>query len=70
VNWDVIEHRFSGIRDRVEIVDVPQLDISSRDLRRRVRTGRPIRYYVPESVRRYIEDRGLYRETREAGCEP
>jgi nicotinate-nucleotide adenylyltransferase len=37
------------------------LDISSTDIRNRVRTARSIRYLVPESVRSYIELKGLYR---------
>lgn len=39
---------------------VTLLAISSRDIRRRVREGKSIRYLVPESVRRYIEKERLY----------
>lgn len=44
-----------------EAVDVPELEISSSDLRRRVAAGSSIRYLVTEPVRRLIEERGLYR---------
>lgn len=37
-------------------------DVSSREIRRRVAEGRPIRYLVPEPVLRFIEERGLYRQ--------
>ncbi|MEX2356620.1 MAG: nicotinate-nucleotide adenylyltransferase [Thermaerobacterales bacterium] len=47
-------------RERVEVVEIPSLDISSSDLRRRVREGRSIRYLVPEAVRCYIQDHKLY----------
>ncbi|MFP4056757.1 MAG: nicotinate-nucleotide adenylyltransferase [Candidatus Brocadiia bacterium] len=40
---------------------MPLIGISSTDIRRRVRQGRPIRYLVPEAVRRYILDHELYR---------
>lgn len=40
---------------------MPGVDISAADLRARVMEGRSIRYLVPESVRRYIMDNGLYR---------
>lgn len=48
-------------RQRVHRVDAVGLDISSRDLRRRVRSGRSIRYLVPDAVLAYIEHYGLYR---------
>jgi len=43
-------------------VDVPRIDISSSFLRHQVRSGRSIRYLVPDSVRWIIEDTGLYLE--------
>jgi nicotinate-nucleotide adenylyltransferase len=61
VDWPAVEARLPGIRERAQIVRVPRLEISARELRRRVRTGRPIRYYVLPAVEGYIHDRGLYR---------
>lgn len=43
-------------------VEVPHLEVSSTDLRARVRDGRPLDYLVPGSVLAEIESRGLYRE--------
>ncbi len=45
------------------VVTVPRIDISSTEVRERVRRGRSIRYWVPESVDRYIAAHALYRET-------
>jgi nicotinate-nucleotide adenylyltransferase len=45
----------------VVVVEIPALAISSTDIRRRVREGRPIRYLVPDQVMEYIETHGLYR---------
>ena len=45
----------------ISVMTVPALAISSSDIRRRVREGRPIRYLVPEGVQTYIEKSHLYR---------
>ncbi len=51
-----------GCRDvRAQIVQVPLIDIASRDLRRRVARGRGIRYLVPRAVEVYIREKQLYR---------
>lgn len=50
-----------GFEDRVHVLEIPALAISSTDIRRRVRDGRPVRYLLPEGVARYVEKNGLYR---------
>lgn len=44
-----------------QIVPMPLVEISATDVRRRVALGQSVRYFVPESVRLFIEERGLYR---------
>lgn len=61
VDWSAIESHFPNIRDAVRVIDVAELDISGNDIRRRVREGAPIRYYVLPAVARYIHEHGLYR---------
>jgi nicotinate-nucleotide adenylyltransferase len=51
-----------GVRERAEVVRMPELDVSSTGIRERVAAGRPTRYLVPDGVRDAIERRGLYRE--------
>ena len=41
-------------------LESPNLDISSHMIRSRCRGGESIRYYVPDAVREYIYDRGIY----------
>ena len=41
-------------------VDVPRIDLSSTEIRLRVALHQSIRYQVPESVRAYILEKGLY----------
>ena len=50
--------------DRISLVEIPALAISSTDIRARVRAGRPVRYLVPSPVDRYIGKTGLYRDAR------
>jgi len=47
--------------DRVHILEVPALAISSSDIRARARAGEPVWYLVPDGVVRYIAKHGLYR---------
>lgn len=50
--------------DRVTLLEVPALAISSTDCRRRVTGGLPIWYLVPDGIVQYIQKRGLYSADR------
>ena len=52
---------------RVHTIEVPALAISSSDIRRRVESGEPIKYLVPETVEQYILKSSLYERPRTAG---
>jgi nicotinate-nucleotide adenylyltransferase len=47
--------------ERIEFFEIPPVDVSSRDLRRRLSEGEPIEGMVPSAVAREIEVAGLYR---------
>jgi nicotinate-nucleotide adenylyltransferase len=49
---------------RVEEVVVPNLEISSTDLRARAANGRPLDYLVPEAAVHCLRSRGLYAANR------
>jgi nicotinate-nucleotide adenylyltransferase len=51
-----------GGDDRVEVVRMPEIGVSSTGIRRRVAAGAPIRHLVPAAVGQLIGERGLYRE--------
>jgi nicotinate-nucleotide adenylyltransferase len=44
------------------VVDMPQIDTSSRLLRERVAAGQSIRFRTPRAVEKYIETHGLYKQ--------
>jgi nicotinate-nucleotide adenylyltransferase len=50
-----------GVPLRYQLITMPLLDISSRDLRQRAAAGRSLRYLVPRAVEAYIFDKKLYR---------
>jgi nicotinate-nucleotide adenylyltransferase len=45
---------------RIQVVDIPLIEIASRDVRRRVAQGRSIRFLVPRAVECYIGEKHLY----------
>jgi nicotinate-nucleotide adenylyltransferase len=45
---------------KIHYLEVPALAISSTDIRARVKDGQPIRYLLPEPVRLFIQQHGLY----------
>jgi nicotinate-nucleotide adenylyltransferase len=47
---------------RVSFLPIPGLEISSTDLRQRVRARRSIKYLTPEPVEEYVRRQGLYRD--------
>ena len=58
---DALEARVPGIKAAIDWVPAPLMEISSTDIRERVRAGRSIRYRTPDSVREFIQSHGLYR---------
>ena len=56
-----LERVLPGVRERVSVVPMPAIGISSTDIRRRVREGGSIRFLVPPVVAVYIAEQRLYR---------
>lgn len=44
------------------MLDTPNLDISSKHIRKWIEEKRTIQYYVPDSVKDYIEEHQMYRD--------
>ena len=49
-----------GVGWRMEVVEMPRLDISSHELRARIADGRPVDWLVPPGAVRWIREHGLY----------
>jgi nicotinate-nucleotide adenylyltransferase len=61
---DGLSARHRGAPTWIRRVEVTALDISSSEIRARLRAGRSIRYLVPESVREAVEQSGVYGPAR------
>jgi nicotinate-nucleotide adenylyltransferase len=58
----VIDSLPSDFAKGIVPLEMPGVDISSTDLRERVRSGRSVRYLVPRPVEEYIWAKGLFKE--------
>lgn len=55
---DQLSNRF---KLKIYVLKIPLLQISSTDIRRRLKRRLPIKYLLPEGVEAYVYKRGLYR---------
>lgn len=62
-NFSVLEDELPGISLKVHYVDAPLLEIASREIRTRISSGRPFRYYLHPAVYEYIENNHLYQQS-------
>lgn len=60
VDMDALERTIPGVTQRLVFVNIPGIAFSSSDIQRRVRSGRPIKYQLPEAVEAYIYAQNLY----------
>jgi nicotinate-nucleotide adenylyltransferase len=56
-----LEQVLPGLTAKVRFVDAPPVEISSTDIRQRVRSGEPFEHLLPPAVARYIHEHHLYR---------
>ena len=56
-----LEAHTPGISEKLLFIDAPLLEISSSEIRRRVRSGVSYRYYLPPAVYELVVEHGLYR---------
>jgi nicotinate-nucleotide adenylyltransferase len=59
-----LEASVPGVTQSVIWLDIPPVDISSSDIRKRVAQGLSIHGLVPEGVESYIKEQKLYRQRK------
>lgn len=57
---DLTSHPFGEF---ATLFSIPQIDVSSTDIRQRIREGKSIQYLVPWTVQTFIESKRLYRDS-------
>ena len=55
------EDQGKKVAAQIQVVDAPQFELSSTDIRKHISAGQSIRYMVPERVREEILQNGYYR---------
>lgn len=60
IDMDELDRTIPGVARQVDQVSMPRLEVSSTDLRRRVRQSKTIRYYVPVEVEAYVHAHRVY----------
>jgi len=60
-DWDSLDAALPNLRDRLDWIDAPPIDIEATDIRRRVGAGQPIDGLVPPAVAVYIVEQQLYK---------
>jgi nicotinate-nucleotide adenylyltransferase len=60
IDLAVLEQALPGITAKVAFIDTPLVEISSADIRRRMATGQPYRYFLTERVYQIIRAKNYY----------
>ncbi len=64
LSWERLEElkrRLPGLEAKLIMLEAPQIEVSSSEIRQRVAAGLPIKYLVPPEVEAYIGEHKLYR---------
>jgi nicotinate-nucleotide adenylyltransferase len=61
IDLPALEKEIPGLTAKVRYVNSPLIDIAAHEIRQRVASGRPFRYFVPPGVSNYIMQHNLYR---------
>ncbi len=56
-----LEKQIPGLNEKLTFLDVPALEISGSEIRRRARAGEPYRYFLLPRIYTYVHSHKLYR---------
>lgn len=58
ISWNRIDEE---IMQKVEIVEAPQMDVSSSFIRKSIASDKDVRYFMPSEVYQYIDEMNFYK---------
>ncbi len=61
IDGNALESALPGLSAKLRFVDAPLIDIASHDIRSRIASNRPYRFFLPPAVYQIIKSRRLYR---------
>ena len=62
VDLKYVEGQIPGIQEKIRFFETPLLEISASEIRKRIQSGQPYRFFLPEKVFEIIQSRNLYRQ--------
>lgn len=65
IDWDTIDRIIPGASQKIRLLQVPLIGVSSSDIRTMVAGGKSIRFLIPDDVLDYIERNALYRQNQQ-----
>jgi nicotinate-nucleotide adenylyltransferase len=60
INLERLDAVLPGIAKKIQFINSPLLEISSKQIRERIHSGHAYRYYLPDTVFRLIDEKRLY----------
>ncbi len=60
IDWSALQKALPHVRERVQVLEMPGLDVSGLDVRARFMQGQPVRYLLTPEVIAYIQQHRLY----------
>lgn len=63
IDMQRVEQDLPGISSKLAFIDTPLLEISSSDIRQRIATGKPFRYFLPQPVYQLIKKHDYYSQS-------
>ena len=60
IDLHILENQIPGIKNKIEFVETPLIEVAASDIRRMVKTGKSVREHLHPDVHRIIKEHNLY----------